>query len=70
MHMHIHISTLVDESLVVYRVERLYLFSLVGFDTWVKLIILWMVDFYIIFVWLSLYHVILDCNAYILTYQC
>lgn len=70
MHVHIHISTLVDESLVVYRVERLYLFSLVGFDTWVKLIILWMVDFYIILVWLSLYHVILDCNAYILTYQC
>ena len=36
-----------------------------GYDTWVDLIILGLVDSYVILgmYWLSLYHAILDCNA-------
>lgn len=38
---------------------------MVGYDTWVDMIILEMVDFHVILGmdWLSLYHAILDCYA-------
>ena len=47
------------------RVYRFCLVSLAGYDTWVDLIILGMVDFDVILGmdWLSPYHVVLDCNA-------
>ena len=61
----IRVSTPLGEPLVVDRVYRSYLVSLDGYDTWVDLIILGMVDFDVILVmdWLSPYHVVLDCNA-------
>ena len=61
----IRVSTPVGKPLVLDRVYRSCLVSLAGYDTWVDLIILGMVDFDIILGmdWLSLYHVFLDCNA-------
>ena len=61
----IHVSTPVGKPLVVDRVYRSYLVSLAGYDTWVDLIILGMVDFDVILGmdWLSPYHDVLDCNA-------
>ena len=51
------------KPLVVDRVYRSCLVSLVGYDTWVDLIILWMVEFDVILGmdWLSPYHDVLDC---------
>ena len=53
------------KPLVVDRVYRSCLVSLAGYDTWVDLIILGMVDFDVILGMdrLSPYHVVLDCNA-------
>ena len=53
------------KPLVVDRVYRSCLVSLAGYDTWVDLIILGMVDFDVILGmdWLSRYHVVLNCNA-------
>ena len=61
----IRVSTPVGKPLVVDRVYRSCLVSLAGYDTWVDLIILGMVDFDVILGmdWLSPYHVVLDCNA-------
>ncbi|XP_069145596.1 uncharacterized protein [Solanum lycopersicum] len=61
----IRVSTPVGKPLVVDRVYRSCLISLVGYDTWVDLIILGMLDFDVILGmdWLSPYHVVLDCNA-------
>ncbi|XP_015165067.1 uncharacterized protein [Solanum tuberosum] len=61
----IRVSTPVGEPLVVDRVYRSCLVSLAGYDTWVDLIILGMVDFDVILGmnWLSPYHAVLDCNA-------
>ena len=61
----IRVSTPVGKPLVVDRVYRSYLVSLAGYDTWVDLIILGMVDFDAILGmdWLSCYHIVLDCNA-------
>ncbi|MCF8701934.1 hypothetical protein L3054_11165, partial [Corynebacterium sp. MC-10] len=65
----IHVSTLVGEPLVVDRVYRSCLVSLSGYDTWVDMIILDMVDFDVILGmdWLSPNHAILDCYAKIVT---
>ncbi|WMV33594.1 hypothetical protein MTR67_026979, partial [Solanum verrucosum] len=62
MHVTIHISTPVGESLVVDRVYRSFLVSLTEYDTWVNLIILGIVDLDIILGMdgLSLHHTILD----------
>ena len=53
------------ESLIVDQVYRSCLVSLAGYDIWVELIILGMIDFDVIFAmdWLSPYHDVLDCNA-------
>ena len=61
----IRVSTPVGKPLVVDRVYRSCLVSLAGYDTWVDLIILGMVDFDVILGmdWLSPYHAVLDCNA-------
>ncbi|WMV13423.1 hypothetical protein MTR67_006808 [Solanum verrucosum] len=61
----IRASIPVGESLVVDRVYRSYVVSLAGYDTWVDLIILGMVDFDVILGmnWLSPYHIVLDYNA-------
>ena len=61
----IRVSTPVGKPLVVDRVYRSCLVSLAGYDTWVDLIILGMVDFDVILGmdWLSHYHAVLDCNA-------
>ena len=61
----IHVYTPVGKPLVVDRVYRSCLISLGGYETWVDLIILGMVDFDVILGmdWLSPYHVVLDCNA-------
>lgn len=65
----IHIFTLVGASSVVDRVYRSCLISLVGYNTWVDLIILGMIDFDIILGmdWLSLHHIILVCYSKIVT---
>ncbi|XP_055824467.1 uncharacterized protein LOC129892996 [Solanum dulcamara] len=61
----VHVSTPVGEPLVVDRVYRSCLVSLAGYDTWVDMIILGMVDFDVILGmdWLSPHHAILDCYA-------
>ena len=61
----IHVSTPVGKPLLVDRVYRSCLISLAGYDTWVDLIILEMVDFDVILDmdWLSVYDAVLDCNA-------
>ncbi|WMV45296.1 hypothetical protein MTR67_038681 [Solanum verrucosum] len=65
MHVPIHVSTPMGESLVVNQVYRYFLISLVGYDTWVDLIILGMVDFDIILGmdWHSPHQAIIDCYA-------
>ncbi|WMV38264.1 hypothetical protein MTR67_031649 [Solanum verrucosum] len=69
MPMPIDVSTPVGESLVVDRVYRSCVVSLAGYDSWVDLIILGMVDIDIILGrdWLSSHHAILDCYAKIVT---
>ncbi|XP_069148015.1 uncharacterized protein [Solanum lycopersicum] len=61
----IRISTPVGKPLVVNQVYRSCLVSLAGYDTWVDLIILGMVDFDVILGmdWVSPYHDVLDCNS-------
>ena len=61
----IRVSTPMGEPLLVDRVYRSRLVFVVGYDTWVDLIILGMVDFDVIFGmdWISPYHDVLDCNA-------
>ena len=61
----IHVSTPVGKPFVVDRVYRSCLISFAGYDTWVDLIILGMVDFDVILGMdcLSPYHVVLNCNA-------
>ena len=61
----IRVSTPVGKPLVVDRVYRSCLISLGGYETWVDLIILGMVDFDVILGmdWISPYHAVLDCNA-------
>ncbi|WMV33341.1 hypothetical protein MTR67_026726 [Solanum verrucosum] len=62
MHVPIHVSTLLGDSLVVEQVYRYYVVSFVGYDSWTHLIILGMVDFDVIFFmdWISLHHAILE----------
>ncbi|XP_059306316.1 uncharacterized protein LOC132057727 [Lycium ferocissimum] len=61
----VHVSTPVGDSVIVDRVYRSCLVTFMGYDTWVDLMILDMVDFDIILgmSWLSPYHAILDCHA-------
>ena len=68
----IRVSTPVGKPLVVDRVYRSYLVSLAGYDTWVDLIILGMVDFDVILGmdWVSPYRDVLDCNAKTVTLRC
>lgn len=51
------------------RVNRSYLVTLAGYETYVDIIILDMIDFDVTLGidWLSLYRVILDCYAKIVT---
>ncbi|XP_049378055.1 uncharacterized protein LOC125842786 [Solanum stenotomum] len=65
----IRVSTPVGEPLVVNRVYRSCFVVLSGYETWVDMILLDMLDFDVILGmdWLSLYHVLLDCYAKTLT---
>ena len=58
-------SAPVGDSVIVDRVYRPCLVTFMGYDTWVDLMILDMVDFDIILgmSWLSPYHAILDCHT-------
>ena len=62
---HIHVSTPLGQSLVVNQVYRSYFVSFVGYDNWVYMVILGMLDFDTIISldFIDLHHVILDCNA-------
>ncbi|XP_049367958.1 uncharacterized protein LOC125832810 [Solanum verrucosum] len=61
----IRVSTPVGEPLVVNRVYRSCLVVLSGYETWVDMILLDMLDFDVILGmdWLSPYHALLDCYA-------
>ncbi|XP_049387927.1 uncharacterized protein LOC125852238, partial [Solanum stenotomum] len=61
----IRVSTPVGEPLVVNRVYRSFLVVLSGYETWVDMILLDMLDFDVILGmdWLSPYHALLDCYA-------
>lgn len=48
MHVFIHVSTPIGESLVLDRMYRFCLVLLVGYDTWIDLMVLGNVDFDII----------------------
>ncbi|XP_060171505.1 uncharacterized protein LOC132602743 [Lycium barbarum] len=65
----IYVSTPVGDSVLVDRVYRNCLVTFMGYDTWVDLMILDMLDFDIILgmTWLSPYHAILECHAKIVT---
>ncbi|CAN4117351.1 unnamed protein product [Withania somnifera] len=68
--MYVHVATPVGDSLLVDRVIRSCLISIDGFDTWVDLMLLDMVDFDIIpgMDWLSPHRALLDCYAKIVTF--
>ncbi|XP_049414692.1 uncharacterized protein LOC125877444 [Solanum stenotomum] len=61
----IRVSTPVGEPLVVNRVYRSCLVILSGYETWVDMVLLDMLDFDVILGmdWLSPYHALLDCYA-------
>ncbi|XP_015163797.1 uncharacterized protein [Solanum tuberosum] len=65
MYVPIRVSTPVGEPLVVNRVYRSCLVVLSGYETWVDMILLDMLDFDVILGmdWLSPYHALLDCYA-------
>ena len=65
----IRVSTPVGDSVVVDRVYRLCIVTLMGYDTHVDLIVLDMIDFYVILGmdWCSSYHAILNCHAKTIT---
>ncbi|WMV30894.1 hypothetical protein MTR67_024279 [Solanum verrucosum] len=61
----VHVSTPVGDSVVVDRMYRLCIVTLMGYNTHADLKVLNMVDFDVILGmdWLSLYHAILNCHA-------
>lgn len=65
----INVSTPIDEFVVVTHVYHSYYGLIKHFQTWVVLIILDMLEFSVIqgMTWLSLYHIILSCNAQTVT---
>ncbi|XP_070041302.1 uncharacterized protein [Nicotiana tomentosiformis] len=67
--MHVHVSTLVDDSIIVDYVYRSCVVSIRGHEMRVDLLLLNMVDFDVILGmdWLSTCHAILDCHAKVVT---
>lgn len=65
----IHISTPIEDYLVMDWVYRSYIMTLTRHETWADLFILDIVDLDIILYmyWLTIYHNILDCFAKIMT---
>ncbi|XP_070046505.1 uncharacterized protein [Nicotiana tomentosiformis] len=65
----VYVSMPVGDSIVVDRVYRSSLVTIGDYETKVDLLLLYTVDFDVIFGmdWLSLYHAILDCHAKIVT---
>ena len=65
----IHVSTPVRDSIVVDRVYRLCIVTLMGYATHLDLKVLYMIDFDVILGmdWLSSYHAILNCHAKTIT---
>ncbi|XP_070025733.1 uncharacterized protein [Nicotiana sylvestris] len=62
---HVHVSTLVGDSVVVDRIYRSYLVTFCAFETRSDLLLLDMIDFEVILGMdcLSPYHTVLDCHA-------
>lgn len=65
----IHVSAPIRDSMIMDIVYCACSVGFIGYDTWVDLVILHMVDFDVILgvSWLSPYHAILDCHAKTIT---